>query len=86
MKYRISVISVYYDCIDPDINDKRNTFTTPRECLEWLDMVQDFVVFNEGTISFEEDRVIHSASIEPLDYDTLIYSSIADFKAALEEL
>lgn len=86
MKYQISSIHVYYDVIDMDGNNLSETFTSPRQCLEWLVTVQDFLIFNEGSISFEEDRVIHSASIEPLDYDTLTYSSIADFKAALEEM
>lgn len=83
MKYYISRIKIYYEVVDSGIDEVIKTFSTAEDAAEWYDSVKDFVVFNQGSIEYKEDRVIHSASLDPLDYDVLIYTEINDFLAAL---
>ena len=83
MKYYISRIKIYYEVVDHDVDEVIKTFRTADEASEWLETVKDFVVFNQGSIEYKEDRVIHSASLDPLDYDVLIYTDINDFLSAL---
>lgn len=83
MKYYISRIKIHYEVVDHDVDEVIKTFRTADDAADWLDSVKDFVVFNQGSIEYKEDRMIHSASSDPLDYDVLTYTEISDFLEAL---
>lgn len=83
MNYIVSRIKIYYEVIDTGLGEVIKTFTSVNDVADWYDNVRDIVVFNQGTIEYTENRVIHSASLDPLDYDVLVYNNVQDFLQAL---
>lgn len=58
---------------------------TPRKALNCIqEMEADN--FDSLAVSVVEDRIIHSASLEPLDYDDIIFNDYDDAINYLEEI
>lgn len=82
MKYRISCIGISYYQGDELFGI---TIRNPKSALDFLYQLEPYD-FDFGVIHLEEDRIITTVSLEPLDYDQLSYECLEDFIESIREI